>query len=221
MDADDVALRDRFATQASFLDRKPWVGIVGSSILFINEKGYVTGHRGRPEGHKGIKYASLYSTPMYHPTVMGRASIFKSYHYSEALSNSEDYELWSRLLFETEIKFANIHKPLLKHRLYPQSFTTTLNLDKRALSAHNTLQNLEHYTSLSEREKRFVLRLRQEQSLRASEVLVGLWLYLRITFSFIRRENPGIHETLEMWVRYSRFVLILFKFEFKKLILRR
>ncbi|MEK7148022.1 MAG: glycosyltransferase [Patescibacteria group bacterium] len=218
MDADDVSMPERFSRQLSFLERKPHIGIVGSSIIIINEKGdRVTLHK-KPTNHNEIKFSSLFSTPMYHPTVMGRAEVFKSYHYQETFSNSEDYELWSRLLFETNIKFNNIPEPLLKYRIYPQSFTQTLNLDRRALSAHNTIKNVGHYINLSSRKRNFIVHLRQKQKLSFYEFLIGCWLYLLATIKFIGREHPGIRETLGIWKRYFKFIIILAKFEARKIL---
>ena len=218
MDADDISLPERFAEQFSFMERKPHVGIIGSSIILINEKGEkITIHK-RPGRHLEIKYSSLFSTPMYHPTVMGRAEVFKSYHYQETFSNSEDYELWSKLLFNTDIKFVNITDPLLKYRIYPQSFTQTLNLDRRALSAHNTIKNVGHYIKLSQKEQNFIIHLRQEQILSLMEFLIGLLLYLRATVIFIAKERPGVRETFWIWRRYLNFGITLIKFELRKIL---
>jgi hypothetical protein len=155
---------------------------------------------------------------MYHPTVMGRAGIFKSNHFNDTMSNSEDYELWSRLLFKVGVRFANMPTPLLKYRIYPQSFTRSLNLDRRALSAHNTIRNVEEYVALSKDEKDFIIHLRQERTLRPGELLIGPLLYLKATLSFINKEDPGIREIFGIWGRYAEFVWRLSKHELKKLL---
>jgi glycosyltransferase involved in cell wall biosynthesis len=216
MDADDISLPERFEKQLSYLERKPHIGIVGSSIMIINEGGRRLAVHLRPKTHKEIKFSSLFSSPMYHPTVMGRTEIFRSHHYNETFSNSEDYELWSRLLFDSNVRFANFKAPLLKYRVYPQSFTQALNLDKRALSAHNTIKNVSHYTNLSHGEKDFIIHLRQERELSPKEFCTGLILYLRAAFAFINREEPGTRETVGIWKKYFQFVLWLFKYQARK-----
>ncbi|MBI2086874.1 MAG: glycosyltransferase family 2 protein [Candidatus Zambryskibacteria bacterium] len=218
MDADDVSLPERFAEQFLFLERKPYIGIVGSSIIIMNESGRRVAVHNRSESHLGIKFSSLFSTPMYHPTVMGRKEIFKSHHFNETFSNSEDYELWSRLLFETDVKFANIRKPLLKYRIYPQSFTQTLNLDRRALSAHNTIKNVGHYINLSQSEKDFIIHLRQEKMLSPFEFIVGIILYCQAAIAFIKKEHPGMTETIGIWSKYFKFIITLTKFEIRKVL---
>jgi glycosyltransferase involved in cell wall biosynthesis len=216
MDADDVSLPDRFERQFSYLEKKSHIGIIGSGIILINELGEKIATHKRPKTHVEIKFGSLFSSPMYHPTIMGRTGIFKSHHYSETFSNSEDYELWSRLLFQTDVKFANLARPVLKYRVYPQSFTQSLNLDRRALSAHNTVRNVSHYIELSQGEKDFIIHLRQERALTLPEFITGLILYLRTTFIFLNKEQPGTRETLGIWKKYLQFVLWLFKYQIRK-----
>jgi glycosyltransferase involved in cell wall biosynthesis len=216
MDSDDVSVPERFEKQVSYLERKPHVGIMGSSIIIINELGHKIATHLRPKTHKEIKFSSLFSSPMYHPTVMGRAEIFKSHHYNETFSNSEDYELWSRLLFNSNVRFANFKTPLLKYRVYPQSFTQALNLDKRALSAHNTIKNVSHYLKLSHKEEDFIIHLRQERKLALEEFCTGLILYLRAVFAFINTEKPGTRETIGIWKKYFQFVIWLSKYQLRK-----
>lgn len=220
MDADDVCLKERFEKQLSLLEKKPQIGIVGSSIIIVDENGRKMAVHYRPRTHKAVKFGSLFSTPMYHPTVMGRSEIFKSHHFNETFSNSEDYELWSRLLFQTDVKFANITEPLLKYRVYPQSFTQTLNLDKRALSAHNTIINIERYIQLSEKERNFIIRRRQEFLLSPQEIIIGLLLYIRILVKFIRVERPGLREIYGMILKYLGFAFSIAKHEARKIIRR-
>jgi glycosyltransferase involved in cell wall biosynthesis len=215
MDADDVSLPGRFEKQFSYLESKPHIGIVGSSIILIDGSGKKVALHKRPGAHVGIKFSSLFSSPMYHPTVMGRGEIFKRHHYSETFSNSEDYELWSRLLFKTEVKFSNLANPVLKYRVYPQSFTQTLNPDRRTLSAHNTIRNISHYIDPSQEEKDFIIHLRQKKALTLSEFMTGLLLYLRTTFTFLNQEKPRTSETLGIWKKYFQFVFNLFKHKLK------
>jgi hypothetical protein len=193
---------------------------VGSSISFINEHGKVTGLRHRQEEHYQIKFSSLFSTPMMHPTIMGKASLFKSHPYNENLHNSEDYELWSRLLFENNTQFANIWEPLLRYRTYPNSFTQTLNLDKRIVSAHNTIKNLGHYLTLSEREKMLIVNLRQNKNLSIYD-LASLWLvYLRASFHFCHKENLPWKKCVRIHLHLFPQMLSLLKYKVKQILKR-
>lgn len=218
MDADDVSMPKRFERQLSFLKRHPHVDIVGSSISFIDERGKVKGFRGRQEDHLQIKFSSLFSTPMMHPTIMGKVAVFKTHPYNESLHNSEDYDLWSRLLFETSTHFANIWEPLLKYRVYPQSFTQTLNLDKRAVSAHNTLKSLGHYLKLSDTEKTLIVNLRQDKNLSALELLHIFFIYLRVAQAFNEKECAGFKQSWRIYTLLIPQVIFLSKYMLKKIL---
>ncbi len=218
MDADDISFPKRFERQVSFLGRHPHVDIVGTSLEFIDETGKQLGRYDKQVDHMDVKFSSLFSTPMMHPTVMGKTSVFKSHHYNEGLHNSEDYELWSRLLFQTQTHFANIHEPLLLYRTFPHSFTQTLNLDKRVVSAHNAIQNIEHYTPLSSQEKELIVRQRQEKNLSVSELCQTFLIYLRAAGAFVTKENLGIKKAFNIYNRLLPHGLFLVKYKLKRLI---
>lgn len=220
MDADDVSALNRLERQLSFLKRHPHVDIVGSSLLFIDEKSNVLRSYHKQLDHVSIKFSSLFSTPMMHPTVMGKASVFKSHEYNENLHNSEDYDLWSRLLFETQTHFANIWEPLLKYRTYPHSFTQTLNLDKRIVSAHNTIKNMKRYLPLSEAEVRLIVSLRQEKNLSSSDLFHLFRLYARSAHAFSLKEGLSFKKSLSIYTLLIPHAVFLLKYRVKKLIKR-
>jgi len=217
MDADDISKPNRFERQIQFLEKRPHVDIVGSNLILIDEKDLRCGAHRKQQNHLEIKFSSLFSTPMMHPTIMGKAEVFKSHHYDEGLSNSEDYELWSRLLFKTKTHFANIHEPLLLYRTYPNSFTQTLNLDKRTLSAHNTIQNIEHYVELNQVEKNILVQLRQERVLNIKKILIIFFIYLRAAESFCNKEKTTFAQSLRIYFRLLPLAFFLIKHKIKHL----
>ncbi len=218
MDADDISAPNRFERQIQFLKKRPYVDIVGSSLTFIDEKGRKCGVWRRQLDHTDIKFSSLFSTPMIHPTIMGKTEVFKSHLYNEELYNSEDYELWSRLLFEIGTRFGNIHEPLLFYRTYPNSFTQTLNLDKRTVSAHNTIKNIERYMKLSSDEKGLLVRLRQEQNLSFIELFRIFLIYFRAAGVFSRKEKLGFRKILRIYSRLTPHIWFLIKYKIKRII---
>jgi len=217
MDADDISQPNRFERQIKFLEKRPHVDIVGSSLKFIDEYGRERGTFRRQLDHTDIKFSSLFSTPMMHPTIIGRTQVFKSHHYNEGLTNSEDYELWSRLLFQTKTHFANINEPLLLYRTYPNSFTQTLNLDKRTLSAHNTIQNIEHYMELTDKEKEALVRLRQEQALSLGKLFLIFYMYLRASKAFCQKESLKLTKRFKIYARLLPTAFFLIKHKIKHL----
>lgn len=175
MDADDISLPDRFEKQIKFLEANPQIGVLGSNIKIIGTNKIFK----RPENHKAIKWQSLLSTPVVHPTVMARANILKNNPYDDKLHNSEDYELWSRLIFEKDAGFANLQEPLLLYRVFPKSFTQSLDPDKKINTAKNIIRNIERYILLSDYEKQNLL----EQNYRTFSV------YRRAAREFKKREG--------------------------------
>lgn len=188
MDADDVAVPERFEKQMSFLAAHPEVDIVGSATWRIDGEGRRLGISRKALEPQALKWQSLFSTPLFHPTVMGKASVFKENPFDESLPSSEDYELWSRLIFEKNIKIANLPEPLLMYRAFPASFTQNLSPEKRANSLNNSLRNIERYLPLTTGEKGlFTKAFMGKPSLRESFEI--LKLYRRIRNQFIARES--------------------------------
>jgi glycosyltransferase involved in cell wall biosynthesis len=113
MDADDISLPDRFAAQVAFLETHSDVGLLGTSVLLIDERG----RRGEkvefPSEHGFLRWLMCFVTnPIIHPTVMVRRSWIQQVGgYDENMITSQDYELWARLRRLTCL--SNLAEPLL------------------------------------------------------------------------------------------------------------
>jgi hypothetical protein len=215
MDADDRSLPERFHKQLNILERDKETDILGSAIIIIDEEGKKLRTHFRETEHVGIKWSSLFSTPLYHPTIMARAQVLKEHPYDETLHNSEDYELWSRLLFTTKTRFRNTREPMLMYRMYPNSFTQTINLDKRVASVQNTISNIERYMPLSDTEKRLLTLLRQERSFSTIELWLIWRLYFLVAFKFSRVEKLSLSQTFKLYPRLLALAIFLAKHKIK------
>ncbi len=131
----------------------------------------------------------MFSTPLFHPTVMARAEVLKNNLFSENIHNSEDYELWSRLLFQTSVQLANLPQALLKYRVFAESFTQRLNKAKRLASAQNSINNLKYYIYLSDKEEDLIKCMIQEERLSWKGLLQIKALYLKASEAFKLKEN--------------------------------
>lgn len=212
MDSDDIALETRLETQVKYLDKNTKLDIVGSSAILINENGERIGVINKPKEHVLIKWQSLFSTPLVHPTVMGKAAIFKNNPYNESLVNSEDYELWSRLFFSSRTKFGNIRKPLLKYRVYSKSFTQNLDTSKRMASTLNAISNIEHYEKLTSIVKNFIIEIHQNKKISIKNIFT-LWLtYCRVARSFAKKEEVTMHEYINIQLKLINQLWFLFKY---------
>jgi glycosyltransferase involved in cell wall biosynthesis len=116
LDADDVALPDRLELQlARFRD----LGVLGTAVLDLNEEGHLgTLHR-NPLGPRAVRWLALFSSPFFHPTVLVAREALEAndLRYDSSYLESEDYELWTRLLATTD--GANLADPLVLKRVHP------------------------------------------------------------------------------------------------------
>jgi glycosyltransferase involved in cell wall biosynthesis len=135
MDHDDLCRQKRMSTQVKYLEKHPQVGIVGSDIGVINEKGIQIGTRHFPKDDLSIRLALVRYSPFTHPSTMIRYIVYqKAGNYNKDFEPADDYELYYRI--GTRFRFGNIDQQLLKHRIYSSATTMT----KTRLMIHNTLK---------------------------------------------------------------------------------
>ena len=119
MDADDVALPERFARELAYLRTHPECLAVGSAVDWIDPEGELLKRHVPPLGHDEIDAAHLRSreAEICHPSVLVRASAFERVGlYDAALDGAEDLDLWLRM---AEVgKLANLAEPLLRYRFH-------------------------------------------------------------------------------------------------------
>lgn len=121
MDADDIALPDRFARQVAFLDAHPEVVCLGGAQALIDEEGRYLTDLVPPTGDAGIQARILAGHgAICHPTAMIRAEAMAAAGgYDPAMRHCEDLDLWLRL---GEIgRLANLAEVVLKYRLSTRS----------------------------------------------------------------------------------------------------
>lgn len=120
MDADDVSLPERLATQVAFLDEHPEVGVVGCAAYVIDAEGSPTSIMRQPTMHGLILWSLCFSTPFIHPTVLLRKAVIERVGwYDDVLSANQDRDLWQRLSSVT--RFANLSDAFLSYRIHPGS----------------------------------------------------------------------------------------------------
>jgi glycosyltransferase involved in cell wall biosynthesis len=118
LDADDISLPVRLATQVSYLHRHPHVGVVGSQIALINATSDIIGHRAYPLDHKAITQALPRMVPFSHSSVMLRKKLaLAEGGYDNNIGPAEDYDLWSRLARKGAV-FANLPEVLTRYRIH-------------------------------------------------------------------------------------------------------
>lgn len=122
MDADDICHPERFERQLDYLNRHPSIDVLGTSAREIDEQGNVLRPLKRPAEHQYIACEMLFRCVMIHPTVMGRAEVFKRIPYRPG--PAEDYRIWIEML-ENGVQFANMSEPMLDYRIHGSNATKT------------------------------------------------------------------------------------------------
>jgi glycosyltransferase involved in cell wall biosynthesis len=121
MDADDIALPNRFEKQITILKSNPEIGVCGTWFTFFGtKKNKVIRHS---EKHDAIKVSFLHSCGIGNPTVILRKEALNGLEFNNDYVPVEDYDLWSRLLPKTQ--FYNIPESLLNYRQHDSNISKT------------------------------------------------------------------------------------------------
>ena len=117
MDADDIAVPERFEKQIDYMRRNKHCVVCGSHCYYIDEKDQIIGKRYYAQTDKMIRKTMLQMNPFAHPSTIIRKSVLtgNNIFYSDAYKRAEDYHLWFRL--SKYGTFANINSFLLMYRI--------------------------------------------------------------------------------------------------------
>ena len=102
----------------------------------------------RATSYSPLKFVSLFSTPVIHPSVIARAEVLKQHAYHEDYIHSEDYELFTRLIY-LGYKTVNVNEQLYFLRTNPASVSKIF--EKIQISTHTRIskENIENYFNIS------------------------------------------------------------------------
>lgn len=116
MDADDIAMPNRFEEQVKYLDEHTDVGICGSWYEFIGSLNRV--HKSAVS-FEGIQFQLSFGCPITHPSVMRRNVFVKKYNlrYKQEYYYAEDHYFFAES--SLHFKITNIPLVLLKYRIHP------------------------------------------------------------------------------------------------------
>jgi len=151
MDADDVALPDRFARQVDYLRADPEVVAVGCGCLLTDVDGDPFHVWGRLETHEEIEAKLLcgIASAIVHASIMTRRKSLQAIGgYRDDVGVSEDLDLFLRL---AEIgRLANIPEVLMMVRRYDDSLSGQLSTSHRTTSRNKILAEARRRRGLPE-----------------------------------------------------------------------
>lgn len=146
MDADDLALPDRFAVQLRYLDAHPQCAALGTERYHIDEHGCRVFTPPMPIHPADLRWKLMFTSPLGHSTVMMRRDLIRAVGgYDERLRHAADYQLWSTMM-SRGYQIANLettHMLIRKHAASDEcGVEATLMLRELALVSYRTIREL-------------------------------------------------------------------------------
>jgi glycosyltransferase involved in cell wall biosynthesis len=119
LDADDIALPRRLEAQLAAVRARPELALVGSSVLELDDADRLGRTHVMPSGRQAVLWHAHFGSPFLHPTVLFDRELLErhEFRYDEGFAESEDYDLWSRLL--DVAGGDNLDEPLVLYRVHP------------------------------------------------------------------------------------------------------
>lgn len=116
LDADDVAMPDRFARQRAFLVSHPEVGLLGSAAREVDSAGRLVRTFAPPTDDGELRRRLIRENPFVHSAVMMRRDAYeRAGGYDARVLVAQDYDLWMRMSRSTRL--ANLPDVLVVRRL--------------------------------------------------------------------------------------------------------
>lgn len=129
LDADDIAIPERFELQCEFLDKHPEIDLLGSAATAIDMDGNFIMELPVPSSHEEILKKSELGNPMIHPSWMMRKRVLNEIKYRN-LPSAEDYDFLLRTI-DKGFGIANIPKPLIKYRFNENGLSKSKEFHRR------------------------------------------------------------------------------------------
>lgn len=142
LDADDVALPRRLERQLAALRARPELALVGSAVLELDAAGRLGRAHTMPSGSRAVRWHAHFGSPFLHPTVLFDRALLERHglRYDERFAESEDFDLWSRLLDVADGD--NVEEPLVLYRVHSEQATMRRRDVQRAFQREVALRRI-------------------------------------------------------------------------------
>jgi len=161
MDCDDISLPGRLSKQTEYLETHPTCTMVAVKCYFIDAVGKECGFWNDDcnfTSYDEIVQRLPRANCIAHPGVMIRRQTLFNYGYDPRQANSEDYDLWLRLIADGH-RIDKLDEYLLKYRLSPLSVTSISNKHNPDLKNVRTKSRFVFDRLMSGRVNPFVARV--------------------------------------------------------------
>ena len=139
MDADDIALDNRFEVQMDEFLKQENLGVCGACVECF---GTINKIRIFPETKE--KMFLFVENCFAHSTIIAKRELMIKYKYNEECKHAQDYELWFRM-YNDGVKFYNVPKVLLKYRTSEQQIGANFKGSQDAVGRHIRRASLVNY----------------------------------------------------------------------------
>lgn len=126
MDADDIALPNRFEVQLNHLLHSG-ADFCGGPVECFGDWRAVWRY---PESHEACEIQLLFDVPFAHPTVMGRRTAFQALRYDPRYVCAEDYDCWQRA-WAAGYRLTNVSDLILRYRVHAKQVSLSHNVEQR------------------------------------------------------------------------------------------
>jgi glycosyltransferase involved in cell wall biosynthesis len=190
LDADDVALPARLERQVAAVTAEP-CAVLGSAVADMDEHGVVQRVHSVPTSDAAVRWHALFSSPFYHPTVLVDRGFLDGHglRYDTSLAESEDYDLWSRVL---EVGTGrNLDEPLVLYRVHAAQASQRRRALQRDLQQRVAFRAMSRLApELSDAESDLAWRLGVGEPIAPEQLGAALEAFGRLVESF-ERAHPG------------------------------
>ena len=186
MDADDIAFPHWLERVLARLDGGPPVVLVGAGVLELEPGGRLGAVHVPEAGPAVTRWHSLFSaSPFFHNTVVFEREHFarNGLRYDESFGESEDYELWTRVLAGAEADV--VEEALVVYRMHPEQASRRRAELQRELGRRVALSQIDATAPrLSEEDAELAWRFGFLLDLDAAEVERGADAYAELLRAF-------------------------------------
>jgi glycosyltransferase involved in cell wall biosynthesis len=149
-DQDDISAPERFALQTTFLEKNPACALLGTAARISGCDSLRRRFHRHPEDCARLRFELLFNNPFVHSSVMLRRDVVLSmsgYSTDPARQPPEDYELWSRIARNWEVR--NLPDVLVEYRETPDSMSRQPTEEFRLRLARISAENIAHFSGES------------------------------------------------------------------------